>query len=80
VSSSPSLGAVESRSSDPRSAAVPSPSGRPSREETGRLASGPSSLDTNFPLPMFDQLPSRSTGGLFSYDSANAEGVSGRLG
>ena len=26
------------------------------------------------PLPIFDQLPSRSAGELFSYDSANAEG------
>jgi hypothetical protein len=47
-------------------AASPPYSNRPSGEDTRRLASEPSSLDTNSP-------PSRSTGGLLSDDSTNAE-------
>jgi hypothetical protein len=68
---SPSPG-VGSRFGDPRAATAPS--GRPSVEGSRRLASEPSSSDTNSPPPIFDQPPSRSAGGLLSDDSANAEG------
>jgi hypothetical protein len=50
--------------------------GRPSGEDNvRRLASEPSSSDTNSPPPIFDHPPSRSAGGgLLSDDSANADG------
>jgi hypothetical protein len=67
---SPSAG---SRFGDARAAAA-APSGRPSLEDTRRIASEPSSSDTNSPPPIFDHPPSRSAGGLLSDDSANAEG------
>jgi protein SPA2 len=68
VFGSPSAG---SRFGDARGAAAPS--GRPSLEDTRRIASEPSSSDMNSPPPIFDHPPSRSTGGLLSDDSANAE-------
>jgi hypothetical protein len=53
---------------------APLPPSRTFTEDTRRLASEPSSSDTNSPPPIFDQPPSRSAGGLMSDDSANAEG------
>ena len=68
--------AVGSRFADSRSSSKvpPSSATRPPAEDSRRLASEPSSSDTDSPPPIFDQPPSRSAGGLFSDDSANAEG------
>jgi hypothetical protein len=70
------FGLPGSRFGDSRAAAAASPpySNWPSGEDTWRLASEPSSSDTNSLPPIFDQPPLRSTGGLLSHDSTNVEG------
>lgn len=57
------FGSPGSRFDDSRAAAASPLSSRPSGEETQRLASEPSSLDTNSLPPIFDQMRSRNTGG-----------------
>ena len=72
VFGSPRLRVGDSRAA--AAAAASPPSSWPSGENTQRLASEPSSEDTNSAPPTFDQPPLRSPGGLLSDDSTNAKG------